>query len=158
VLTPHCWHWPWDRDRQPLAAYLHCPPLPLTREHATSMGGAQMLTRAARSRLGCATSLAWGFAMRPCTATWHAGCRNAALGLERAVPRLVRASSRLLKGPPVSSQSPVGTAKIDSGSLPIAGGNKAFERLQRAAEAADNISNQALVHEDARHESREETN
>ena len=54
--------------------------------------------------------------------------------------------------PPVSSQSPVGTehAKIDSGSLPIAGGNKAFERLQRAAEAADNISNQALVHEDAR--------
>ena len=54
-MLSHCWHWPWDRRRQPLAAYLHCPPLPLTREHATSMGGAQMLTRAARSRLGCAT-------------------------------------------------------------------------------------------------------
>ena len=154
-MLSQCWHWPWDRRRQALAAYLHCPPLPLTREHATSMGGAQMLTRAARSRLGCATSLAWGFAMRPCTATWHAGCRNAALGLERAVPRLVRASSRSLRAPQCPHLVP---AKIDSGSLPIAGGNKAFERLQRAAEAADNISNQALVHEDARHESREETN
>jgi hypothetical protein len=50
--------------------------------------------------------------------------------------------------PPPPPQSELGnkaSERNDSGSVPVAGGNKAFERLQRAAEAADNISNQALL-------------